>query len=48
MEFPWCGYAIRTDEQIRDLLTNSRLWFVVGLGDNPGRLASNGRVVNEW
>ena len=31
--------SLATDEQIRDLLTNSRLWFVVGLGDNPGRPA---------
>ena len=31
--------SLATDDQIRDLLTNSRLWFVVGLGDNPGRPA---------
>ena len=31
--------SLATDEQIRDLLTNSCLWFVVGLGDNPGRPA---------
>ena len=28
-----------TDEQIRQLLTDSRLWFVVGLGDDPSRPA---------
>ena len=28
-----------TDLQIRDLLITSRLWFVVGLGDNPDRAA---------
>jgi len=26
-----------TDEQIRDLLTDTRLWFVVGLSDSPDR-----------
>ncbi len=31
--------SLATDDQIRDLLTDSRLWFVVGLGDNPGRPA---------
>ena len=31
--------SLATDDQIRDLLTNSRLWFVVGLGDNPERPA---------
>jgi uncharacterized protein len=30
---------IATDDQIRDLLENSRLWFIVGLGDNPDRPA---------
>ena len=24
--------SLATDDQIRDLLTDSRLWFVVGLG----------------
>jgi predicted CoA-binding protein len=28
-----------TDDQIRELLTHSQLWFVVGLGDNPDRPA---------
>jgi len=28
-----------TDEQIRDLLTDTRLWFVVGLSDSPDRAA---------
>ncbi len=28
-----------TDQQIRDLLVESRLWFVVGLGNNPERAA---------
>lgn len=31
--------ALATDEQIRDLLLHARLWFVVGLGNNPGRPA---------
>jgi len=30
---------LATDEQIRDLLDNSHLWFIVGLGDNPDRPA---------
>ena len=28
-----------TDNQIRELLTDSHVWFVVGLGDNPDRPA---------
>lgn len=28
-----------TDEQIGDLLTDTRLWFVVGLSDSPDRAA---------
>lgn len=30
---------LATDEQIRDLLEASHLWFIVGLGDNPDRPA---------
>lgn len=28
--------SLATDDQIRDLLTDSRLWFVVRLGISPG------------
>ena len=31
--------TLATDDQIRDLLEDSRLWFIVGLGDNPDRPA---------
>ena len=31
--------ALATDEQIRELLVEARLWFIVGLGDNPDRPA---------
>lgn len=31
--------TLATDEQIRELLTDSHLWFIVGLGDNPDRPA---------
>ncbi len=31
--------GLATDEQIRDLLADSHLWFIVGLGDNPDRPA---------
>ena len=31
--------ALATDEQIRELLVHARLWFVVGLRDNPERPA---------
>ncbi len=30
---------LATDQQIHDLLESSRLWFIVGLGDNPDRPA---------
>lgn len=30
---------LATNEEIRELLVNSHLWFVVGLGDNPDRPA---------
>lgn len=30
---------LATDDQIRDLLERSHLWFIVGLGDNPDRPA---------
>jgi predicted CoA-binding protein len=30
---------LATDEQIHNLLIDSSVWFVVGLGDNPGRPA---------
>lgn len=30
---------LATNDEIRDLLIDSRLWFVVGLGDNPDRPA---------
>jgi predicted CoA-binding protein len=32
-------HALASDDQIRHLLENSHLWFIVGLGDNPGRPA---------
>ena len=31
--------TLATEDQIRDLLEHSRLWFIVGLGDNPDRPA---------
>lgn len=31
--------TLANDEQIRSLLKDSRLWFIVGLGDNPDRPA---------
>ena len=31
--------VLATDDQIRDLLEDSHLWFIVGLGDNPDRPA---------
>lgn len=31
--------ALANDEQIRELLENAHLWFIVGLGDNPERPA---------
>ena len=31
--------TLATDDQIRNLLEDSRLWFIVGLGDNPDRPA---------
>lgn len=31
--------VLASDDQIRDLLENAHLWFVVGLGDNPDRPA---------
>jgi uncharacterized protein len=31
--------ALATDDQIRNLLENSHLWFIVGLDDNPDRPA---------
>lgn len=34
-----CMTILATDEQIRDLLEDSHLWFIVGLGDNPDRPA---------
>ncbi len=30
---------LASNEQVRELLTDSRLWFVVGLGDDPSRPA---------
>lgn len=37
---PHCVTAkLADDKQIRDLLVTSRLWFVVGLGNNPRRPA---------
>ena len=31
--------TLADDEQIRELLTETRLWFIVGLGDSPDRPA---------
>ena len=31
--------TLATEDQIRDLLEHSRLWFIVGLADNPDRPA---------
>ena len=31
--------TLATDDQVRDLLEDSHLWFIVGLGDNPDRPA---------
>ena len=45
MDLPRAGSPDRvskplaTDEQIEDLLVDSALWFIVGLGDNPDRPA---------
>lgn len=32
-------YTAPTDDVLREILVNSRLWFVVGLGNNPDRPA---------